>query len=70
MAKRPTRQTGTTSRKTTRRIIDKQKTAIAEEQIRQRAYEIFLARGATPGNELLDWLQAESEIQAKVTTRR
>jgi hypothetical protein len=70
MAKRPTRQTGTTSGKTTRRIVDKQKTAITKEQIRQRAYEIFLARGATPGNELLDWLEAESELQAKATTHR
>ncbi len=36
-----------------------------DEEIRQRAYEIYLARGATPGYELDDWLQAESELRSK-----
>lgn len=35
-----------------------------EDQIRLRAYEIFLARGAAPGQDLDDWLRAESELQA------
>jgi hypothetical protein len=30
-----------------------------------RAYEIFLERGATPGRELEDWLQAEVELAKK-----
>jgi hypothetical protein len=34
------------------------------EQIRQRAHEIFVARGGEPGRELEDWLQAERELQA------
>jgi len=34
------------------------------EQIRQRAHEIFLARGGAAGRELDDWLQAERELQA------
>ena len=33
------------------------------EQIRQRAQEIFLARGGTPGKELDDWLRAEQELK-------
>ncbi len=33
-----------------------------EEQIRQRAYEIYIQRGAESGSELDDWLQAEREI--------
>jgi hypothetical protein len=33
-----------------------------EEQIRQRAYEIYLQRGELPGFEMEDWLQAESEV--------
>ncbi|HUB79005.1 MAG TPA: DUF2934 domain-containing protein [Bryobacteraceae bacterium] len=33
-----------------------------EEQIRQRAYEIYLQRGELPGSEIEDWLQAESEV--------
>jgi len=34
------------------------------EQIRQRAQEIYLARGGAAGRELDDWLQAERELQA------
>jgi hypothetical protein len=36
--------------------------APSHEQIRLRAYEIFLERGGFPGNELDDWLQAEREL--------
>jgi hypothetical protein len=32
------------------------------EEIAQRAYEIFLARGGEPGHDLDDWLQAELEL--------
>jgi len=32
-----------------------------DEQIRRRAYEIYLERGEQPGRELDDWLQAERE---------
>jgi hypothetical protein len=34
----------------------------AEADIRERAYQLFLARGAEPGRELEDWLQAEREL--------
>jgi hypothetical protein len=30
-----------------------------------RAYELYIARGATPGNELGDWLRAERELIEK-----
>ncbi len=33
-----------------------------EQDIRDRAYEIHLQRGAQPGYELEDWLQAEREL--------
>ena len=36
-----------------------------EQQIRIRAYEIYLQRGGQPGNELEDWLQAEGELTSK-----
>jgi hypothetical protein len=36
--------------------------APSHEQIRLRAYEIFLERGGFPSNELDDWLQAEREL--------
>ena len=33
-----------------------------EDKIRQRAYELYLQRGCTPGRENEDWLIAEGEI--------
>jgi hypothetical protein len=35
-----------------------------EEQIRQRAFEIYLQRGGQDGSDLDDWQQAEAEIQS------
>jgi len=34
----------------------------SEEQIRARAYELYLARKGAPGNPVDDWLQAEFEL--------
>jgi hypothetical protein len=39
-----------------------EKTLPLEEQIRQRAHEIYLQRGGQDGSEWDDWLQAEQEI--------
>ena len=39
--------------------------ASREHEIRTRAYELYLARGAQPGRELEDWLQAELELTAE-----
>jgi hypothetical protein len=36
---------------------------VRPEQVAVRAYHIFLSRGATPGRELEDWLQAERELR-------
>ena len=33
-----------------------------DQEIRNRAYEIYLQRGAQPGHEVEDWLQAEHEL--------
>ena len=33
--------------------------------IRERAYQLFEARGGQPGHELDDWLQAEREIKRR-----
>ncbi len=35
-----------------------------EEQIRARAYEIYLRRNGGPGDAHSDWLQAEGELHA------
>jgi hypothetical protein len=37
--------------------------APSHEEIRRRAYEIYLERGSLPGSELDDWFQAERELQ-------
>ena len=34
-----------------------------DEEIRRRAYEIYLERGEQQGRELDDWLQAERELE-------
>ncbi len=36
-----------------------------EEAIRQRAYELFEARGGQDGYELEDWLRAEEELSGR-----
>ena len=33
------------------------------DEIRRRAYEIYLERGSLPGRELDDWLRAERELE-------
>ncbi|MBN1760304.1 MAG: DUF2934 domain-containing protein [Chitinispirillaceae bacterium] len=38
-------------------------TGISEERIRQRAFELFLERGASHGNDREDWFRAESELR-------
>jgi predicted ester cyclase len=37
-------------------------TPMREQEISNRAYEIYLERGAQPGHEVEDWLQAEREL--------
>jgi hypothetical protein len=41
------------------------KTNNLDEEIRRRAYEIYLERGGTAGDEHQDWLLAEREIRAR-----
>ena len=40
---------------------------ITDEQVKRRAHEIYLVRGGKPGNPLLDWLQAEKELNANLS---
>jgi len=35
------------------------------DDIRVRAYEIFVARAGAPGDDVQDWLQAERELLSK-----
>ena len=40
-----------------------------DDEIRRRAYEIYLERGEQPGRDLDDWLQAEGELQGGALSR-
>jgi len=40
------------------------------EEIRRRAYEIYLERNGLPGDELDDWLRAERELQKVALFKR
>lgn len=40
-----------------------------DDRIRERAYELYLARGSQPGRDLEDWFQAERELTAKEPRR-
>jgi hypothetical protein len=48
---------------TRRQALRQSASAPSEEEIRHRAYEIFLEGGAVPGRELEDWLRAERELK-------
>jgi hypothetical protein len=37
---------------------------ITENDVRLRAYELYLERGAVPGDAVSDWLRAERELLA------
>jgi Protein of unknown function (DUF2934) len=36
-----------------------------EDEIRERAYQIYNARNGGPGDEVNDWLKAEAELKAE-----
>jgi Protein of unknown function (DUF2934) len=40
------------------------------EEIRRRAYEIYIERDGLGGNEVDDWLQAEAELGGNASIRR
>lgn len=81
-ARKPTRQRKTaasSTRRTQRTTSVVTKSALeiptlphTEEQVRERAYYIYLGRQGRAGDALGDWLQAEQELKraAKVTRGR
>ncbi len=40
-----------------------QRTVPADEEIAQRAYELYLARGGKDGHDLEDWLEARRQLE-------
>ena len=64
-----TRRTSSTGRKTaTRGTRSKTAAALAitEQQVRERAFQIFMARNGHPGDPVADWYQAERELNAEL----
>jgi Protein of unknown function (DUF2934) len=45
---------------------ERRRTVPTSEQIRQRAFEIYIERGRIHGSDLDDWMQAERELQEKI----
>jgi hypothetical protein len=44
-------------------LMNNPRPTYVDQQIRERAYEIYLARGGQDGNEVSDWLAAERELK-------
>jgi hypothetical protein len=61
-------ETEITSTQAVRREVSAGNSA-REEEIRRRAYEIYLEGGEQPGRELEDWLQAERELEHRLVLR-
>ena len=49
---------------TTEELIAQNQSEEQLERIRQRAHELYVARGQGDGHDLEDWLQAEAEVRA------
>src|SRR5689334_13359557 len=41
--------------------------SVSEEQIRGRAYELYVQRGGTDGRHMDDWFRAESELRGRAS---
>src|ERR1700731_740454 len=67
MASKPKRNLSSGPQATTTQAAETGEAPVAnaarDENIRRRAYEIYLERGEQPGRELDDWLQAERELR-------
>lgn len=45
-------------------VVDRStESAANEEEVRTRAYEIYLSRGGSDGDEVSDWLSAEQQVR-------
>jgi DUF2934 family protein len=45
-------------------IAAEDRRAITKDDVAQRAYELFLARGRVDGHDVEDWLEAERQVEA------
>ena len=72
MASKPKGDGNTESQATSAKVALEEastRNSARDEEIRRRAYEIYLQRGQQPGRELDDWLQAERELEHGVLRR-
>jgi DUF2934 family protein len=46
-------------------IAAEDRRAITKDDVAQRAYELFLARGRVEGHDVEDWLKAERQLEAE-----
>lgn len=46
------------------RKVELKRSTVTVDDVRNQAYEFYLQRGANPGDEVGDWLQAERELRA------
>jgi len=47
-------------------VAEKAPPVVTEEQIRRRAYQLYLAHGQKTSDPVKDWLQAERELKAEL----
>ena len=71
MSSKPKGNGGTESQTTSVRVASEASTgnSARSEEIKRRAYEIYLERGEQPGRELEDWLQAKRELARRLLSR-
>jgi Protein of unknown function (DUF2934) len=46
-------------------IASEERRAITKDDVAQRAYELFVARGRAEGHDVEDWLEAERQLEAE-----
>ena len=67
MSTKPKRNGSTKSKATSAQAEETEEASVGnsarDEEIRRRAYEIYLERGERSDTELDDWLQAERELE-------
>lgn len=63
----PIQEATTSKLEATPSLTDRQpeQSAITDDEVRHRAYQLYLQRGAVPGYEVEDWLQAQRELLAQ-----
>jgi hypothetical protein len=59
-----------TSSTSTSRNQDQRPAGPSLDEIRLRAYQIYLERGRTDGQDAADWLQAEKELTENIRKRQ